>query len=211
MTMSDAHRAREERPKDPPKKLRALWDVLPRLIALAKRERLRIYVGTFFLFVGAAAGLAFPQVFGVMINQALGESRQSDIDFWALVMLGAFVVQGIAIGIRHYMFTVAGEHVVASLRAQLYESIIDQEIGFFDERRTGDFLGHSTIAGPAFPRFNQVFAEAGDVEELVTATLHFEKLHRWESIFPWRDWRAGHQSPASELIAAEFQKLVKGP
>ncbi|MGI9432897.1 MAG: carbon-nitrogen hydrolase family protein, partial [Myxococcota bacterium] len=79
-----------------------------------------------------------------------------------------------------------------------------------DEGRTGDFLGHSTIAGPAFPRFNHVYAEAGDIEELVTATLHFEKLHRWESIFPWRDWRAGHQAATSELIASEFKKLVHG-
>ena len=62
--------------------------------------------------------------------------------------------------------------------------------GRLDEGRAADFLGHSVIAGPAFPRFNQIYAEAGDGEELVTATLSFEKLHRWESIFPWRDWRA---------------------
>ncbi len=79
-----------------------------------------------------------------------------------------------------------------------------------DEGRTSDFLGHSTIAGPAFPRFNHVFAEAGDEEELISATLSFEKLHRWESIFPWRDWRANHQSATSELIASEFQKLAHG-
>lgn len=82
--------------------------------------------------------------------------------------------------------------------------------GRVDEGRTSDFLGHSTIAGPAFPRFHHVYAEAGDEEELVTATLSFEKLHRWESVFPWRDWRAGRQSPTSELIASEFQKLAHG-
>ncbi len=79
-----------------------------------------------------------------------------------------------------------------------------------DEGRAADFLGHSTIAGPAFPRFSQVYAEAGDTEELVTATLSFEKLHRWENIFPWRDWRATHQSGTSELIASEFAKLARG-
>jgi predicted amidohydrolase len=82
--------------------------------------------------------------------------------------------------------------------------------GRLDESREADFLGHSVIAGPAFPRFSQVYAEAGDGEELVTATLSFEKLHRWETIFPWRDWRATHQSGTSELIAAEFSKLAKG-
>lgn len=80
--------------------------------------------------------------------------------------------------------------------------------GGVDKGRAPHFLGHSTIAGPSFPRFQQVFAEAGDVEELVTATLSFEKLHRWESVFPWRDWRATHQTPTSELIAEEFRKLA---
>jgi predicted amidohydrolase len=82
--------------------------------------------------------------------------------------------------------------------------------GSLDEGRSADFLGHSTIAGPAFPRFSQVFAEAGGSEELVSATLSFEKLHRWEPIFPWRNWRASHQSATSELIADEFRKLAHG-
>lgn len=83
--------------------------------------------------------------------------------------------------------------------------------GNVDGGRAADMLGHSTIAGPAFPRFSQVLAEAGgEGEELVTATVSFEKLHRWEPIFPWRDWRATHQSGISELIAEEFAKLAHG-
>jgi predicted amidohydrolase len=79
-----------------------------------------------------------------------------------------------------------------------------------NEARAADFLGHSMIAGPAFPRFSQLYAEAGDSEELVSATLSFEKLHRWEGVFPWRDWRATHQVGTSELIADEFKKLARG-
>ena len=75
-------------------------------------------------------------------------------------------------------------------------------------QRAADYLGHSTIAGPAFPRFSHVYAEAGDTEEIVSATLSFEKLHRWQSIFPMRDWRAGRQLDASRLIADEFTKLA---
>jgi len=82
--------------------------------------------------------------------------------------------------------------------------------GAVDEGRAADMLGHSTIAGPAFPRFSQVLAEAGgEGEEMVSATVSFEKLHRWEPIFPWRDWRATHQQPISKLIADEFRKLAE--
>ncbi len=72
-----------------------------------------------------------------------------------------------------------------------------------------DYLGHSLIAGPAFPRFSQVYAEAGDTEEIVSATLSFEKLHRWQTVFPMRDWRAGHQLHASQLVADEFRALAE--
>lgn len=80
--------------------------------------------------------------------------------------------------------------------------------GRVDEGRAAEFLGHSTIAGPAFPRFSQIYAEAADVEELISATVSFEKLHRWESIFPWRAWRTGHQADISRLIASEFSRLA---
>ncbi len=48
----------------------------------------------------------------------------------------------------------------------------------------------------------------GDREEIVAATVSFEQLHRWEPIFPWRDWRATHQQPVSRLIADEFTNLA---
>jgi predicted amidohydrolase len=84
----------------------------------------------------------------------------------------------------------------------------DYSAGHLDERRADDYLGHSVIAGPAFPRFSQIYVEAGDTEELVSATLSFEKLHRWEPVFPMREWRAGRQLAASQLIADEFAALA---
>jgi predicted amidohydrolase len=87
----------------------------------------------------------------------------------------------------------------------------DYSAGHLDEPRANDYLGHSLIAGPAFPRFSQVFVEAGDTEELVSATLSFEKLHRWEPIFPLREWRASRQLAASRLIAHEFAALASAP
>ena len=70
--------------------------------------------------------------------------------------------------------------------------------------RAARFSGCSVIAGPAFPRFNNIYAEAGEAEEIVSATLSFAKLDRWQTIFPWRDWRLGHQRGVSELVAREF-------
>ena len=68
--------------------------------------------------------------------------------------------------------------------------------------------GTAPSPGPRSRGFSHVYVEAGDSEEIVSATLSFEKLHRWQSVFPMRDWRAGRQLDASRLIADEFAKLA---
>jgi predicted amidohydrolase len=50
---------------------------------------------------------------------------------------------------------------------------------FVGKDRTISYYGHSTIAGPAFPRFSKVYAQGTDKEEIVSATLNFETLHRF--------------------------------
>jgi predicted amidohydrolase len=70
------------------------------------------------------------------------------------------------------------------------------------------YAGHSMITGPAFPRFGEVLAEAGDVEEIVSATLSFDRLDRFAAVFPWVDWRAGRLSHASRLVADELAALA---
>ena len=120
-------------------------------------------------------------------------------------------------GKRDYMVQTtavrAQENLVYAASANLVggREHADYSAGHLDEQRADDYLGHSVIAGPAFPRFSQILVEAGDTEELVSATLSFEKLHRWEPIFPMREWRAGRQLAASKLIADEFAALASEP
>lgn len=73
------------------------------------------------------------------------------------------------------------------------------------KERTLAFQGHSTIAGPAFPRLMHIYAEAGDSEEIVSATLSFERLHQWTARHDWKEERQ------AELISREFAKLLKQP
>jgi predicted amidohydrolase len=117
-------------------------------------------------------------------------------------------------GKRDYMVNTtsvrAQENLVYTASANLVggPEAHDYSAESLDRIRPADYLGHSVIAGPAFPRFSHVYAEAGDGEEIVSATLSFEKLHRWQSVFPWREWRTGRQLEQSKLIADEFAKLA---
>jgi len=114
-----------------------------RLIALAKSEWKLLAVATVFLVLGGAAGLAYPRVIGVLIDAALAGGRAT-IDRAALVMGAIFLVQAVAVALRYYLFSIAGERIVTRLREAVYRSIVDQEIAFFDLRRTGELTSRLT-------------------------------------------------------------------
>jgi ATP-binding cassette subfamily B protein len=109
-----------------------------RLLQLARPEWRTLLLGTFFLAVGSGAGLYFPQAMRLLIDGALQSGAPDELNRVALLMLGVFAVQGVAVSIRYFLFTTAGERVVARLREQLFSSLLRQEVAFFDERRTGE-------------------------------------------------------------------------
>jgi predicted amidohydrolase len=76
--------------------------------------------------------------------------------------------------------------------------------------RLKSYIGHSYIVGPGsstpgtIPRYSQVYASGeGEHEEIVSATLNFEKLHRIHEICRLKETRR------ADLILDEFRKLTE--
>ncbi len=69
------------------------------------------------------------------------------------------------------------------------------------KERTKTFYGHSVIAGPHHPRPAFVFAEGGQREEIVSATLSFPRLSAYRELLDWKKVRR------AELIQNEMAKL----
>ena len=115
-------------------------DSLWRVVSLARTEARSLVVGTLFLAIGSSASLAYPQAIRVLLDQAVSERSASIIDRTAIFMTVVLAIQAVATSIRYVLFTTAGERIVARLREDCYRAILDQEIAFFDERRTGDLL-----------------------------------------------------------------------
>jgi ABC transporter fused permease/ATP-binding protein len=111
-----------------------------RLLSLAAGEWRAISLGTVFLFLGSFATLAFPRVMGGLVDEALQTGTNRDLDRLAILMIVVFAVQGVATGLRAWVFTLVGERVVTRLRSDVYRHLMNQEIAFFDSRRTGELL-----------------------------------------------------------------------
>jgi len=118
---------------------------LGRLLRLARPEAKTLCIATVFLFLGGAASLLFPQAVRILVDGALGQGHSKTVDRASAALLVIFLLQSFAIAFRYYLFTVAGERIVTRLREQLYRNLIEQEIAFFDEQRTGE-LTHRLAA-----------------------------------------------------------------
>ena len=120
-------------PKRPPN----TWS---RLFDLARPQWRKLLLGTIFLALGSAMGLLYPQLIRRIMDESLGPNGSGAVDRATLLMLGIFAIEGISTAMRYYTFTATGERIVTDLRQKLYQQILAQEIGFFDQRRTGELV-----------------------------------------------------------------------
>ncbi len=120
---------------------------LKRLVSLARPEARTLVFATIALFVAAGLNLTYPLFIRQIVDGVGGPDAQQVVNEAALMLFALFGLNGIFTALRSYLFTVAGERVVARLRTTLYGAIVRQEVGFFDERRTGELtnrLGSDT-------------------------------------------------------------------
>ena len=115
-----------------------------RLYSLAKQESTSLMWGTLFLLISSGLNLTYPMLIGKLIDSVKGGGGQNAVNQYATWMIGIFVLVGISTFLRSYLFTVAGERIVTRLQERLFQQVLSQEIGFFDQRRTGELLNRLT-------------------------------------------------------------------
>ena len=71
------------------------------------------------------------------------------------------------------------------------------------KENTLSYYGCSTIAGPDYPRFSHVYAQAGDKEEIISAELSFTRLHEF------RDALTLEKIRRSDVIDDEFEQMKR--
>jgi len=139
------------------------WRDFKRLLRLALPEWRLLVPATLFLAIGSGSSLVFPFLAGKVID--LVETASLDqVDRIAMILLGVFTVQGAATALRMFLFTYAGQRIVADLRTRAYNSVVKQEIGFFDQRKTGELM-------------SRLSNDAGSVQNAVSVNLSMGLRH----------------------------------
>jgi ABC transporter fused permease/ATP-binding protein len=109
-----------------------------RLLSLARPELGILTVGTVALAVSSGMNLVYPYAVRWMIDAIIGAPTWIAFDSAAALLLVLFLVQSVFAMIRSWLYTIAGERVVARLRRDVYAAILTQDTAFFDRSRTGE-------------------------------------------------------------------------
>lgn len=118
---------------------------LGRLFQTVKPEKPMLLVGLLLLLAAESSTQVIPLIvakaYDSMIDFDLDSSeKMSDINYYMLISIIIFVAGIFAGFLRGCIFAVAAERMVARLRNQLYASILDQDIAFFDEHKSGELI-----------------------------------------------------------------------
>ncbi len=113
---------------------------LRRILGLLREELPALTVGTVLLLAGAALSLVYPQGIRIIVDGAITGKDPVSVERAAFLLGGLAVVMGAAIAGRHLLFSLAGERGVRRVRERLYQSLLAQEIAFFDGSRTGELV-----------------------------------------------------------------------
>ena len=116
-------------------------ETFKKLLRLSRSEWPQLGWGLLFLAISSVALLAYPHSIKRIIDEAISQKNQSQLNMAALMALGIFAIQSITSALRYYFFTLAGEKTVKRLRARLFSQIMGQNITFFDKQKTGELLG----------------------------------------------------------------------
>jgi ATP-binding cassette, subfamily B, bacterial len=96
------------------------------------------------LITAAAATLALPVAFRLVIDSGFAAERAAHIDRYFLGLFGVAVILAGATALRFYCVSLFGERVVADIRQAVYTRLLGLDLGYYETARTGELLSRLT-------------------------------------------------------------------
>jgi ATP-binding cassette subfamily B protein len=111
---------------------------LTRVARLVWAERRPYLLGSVFVAISTLTALSYPYVIRLIIDDAIAGGQIQRLNELSLIVLGILLAEALATGWRQYCFGLGAERVGARLRRLVFDSLLGQDIQFFDTRDTGD-------------------------------------------------------------------------
>jgi ABC-type multidrug transport system fused ATPase/permease subunit len=111
------------------------------LLRYDKDSQWLVALGFIFAIMSGSIYPLFSLVFGSLFNQLFtktGDELNQGITFMSLMFLVIAVGSFVVTYLRTLTFSLYGERVARKMKKQVLESLLEQEIGYYDQTKTGD-------------------------------------------------------------------------
>jgi len=133
-----------------PENTDSAWVLIRRLLTeQAARQWRRYAVALALMAVSAGATALCAYLIGDVINAAYVDKNLPAIVGIALLAATVFAVKGIATYGHSVMLAQIGNRIVAQNQRRLFDSLINQNIGFFSDRHSSEFMARLTTGATA--------------------------------------------------------------
>jgi ABC-type multidrug transport system fused ATPase/permease subunit len=109
-----------------------------RLVRLAWTERRPYLTGAIFVALSTLTSLAYPYVVRLIIDDAIGGGQIQRLNELSLIMVGILLLEAGATWGRDYFFAWGAERVGVRVRRLVFETLLRQDIQFFDSTDVGE-------------------------------------------------------------------------
>jgi len=109
-----------------------------RVAALAWTERRPYLTGIVFVALSTLTSLAYPYVVRLIIDDAIGGGQIQRLNELSLIMVGILLLEAGATWGRDFFFAWGAEHVGVRLRRLVFETLLRQDVQFFDSTDIGE-------------------------------------------------------------------------
>ncbi|KAA3649524.1 MAG: ATP-binding cassette domain-containing protein [Proteobacteria bacterium] len=128
------------------------------VLPLLRPYKKAILTALLFLILGAAANLAIPVAFKLMIDLGFSAENQDRLSQYFILVFAVSIAMIIFTSLRYYWVSWIGQRVVTDLRKQVYGKVIGQSAEFFETTKTGEILSRintdttlvETVVGSTF-------------------------------------------------------------
>ncbi len=135
------NRSAEQEELDDLKAVPMQWQ---RMIGYLGPYKARLALATLALLLSAGLGLVFPAVIGGLVDSVLSSGDAQLLNTITLGLLGVFLLRSATELLEVYNLNYVGERVLADLRKQLFQHLMQLSLGFFAGRRVGELLSRAS-------------------------------------------------------------------
>jgi ATP-binding cassette subfamily B protein len=107
------------------------------IMAYAKRESCTFWAAMVCLVLGMGSSLAMPLFIGKSID-AMNRNDLQAVGNLTLILMAVIIGSGFCSAIKTYLFQKISARIARNLRYDFFESMLNKDVSFYDERKCGD-------------------------------------------------------------------------